>query len=100
MFDPRSSAWGLPQTRKRVYILMAKTEMMDLGELRSLAHIICEVLPESIPQRETIESCMNYVRHVRDVLGCELHEVSAAREALARIFVRPRLRDSRKHTGL
>ena len=51
---------------------MVSKEMIDEGEMRSLAHIILEVLP-SHTQSSSAGDCMAYVRQVLQSFEMEPH---------------------------
>ena len=60
----RSAQFGLPQSRRRLYILMVRKDLLDASEFRNLKHIISYVLPNQFPRRGTIQEMQAYNRDV------------------------------------
>ena len=63
---PRSSDYGSPQCRKRIYILGARPDMVDVAQFRAAVHFFVNTLP-SFHHRASIhelvawlEECNNY----------------------------------------
>ena len=75
----RARRFGLAQSRKRVYILMIKEHLVDVGELKNLVHIICQVLPNQLLPQATMQSVVGYNREVH-----ETFEQDACRPCIAK----------------
>lgn len=83
----RSANFGVPQTRARMYIIMVDAMLIDSGELQSLAHIICQVLPQSIPKEGCrIEDIMNYSYHVRQAFDQTPHMPPKSKDTWAGVL--------------
>ena len=64
----RSSRYGLPQTRDRVYIIMVDSELLDAEQMTSLSHVITETLPSALTQRASLQQVRAYVASLQTAL--------------------------------
>ena len=67
----RSRHFGMPQSRSRIYILMIKKELADIGQVRGLLHLVTNVLPATMKE-STVDDARRYVHEVTSLLGTGL----------------------------
>lgn len=68
----RSSNYGVPQTRSRLYFVMVLKELMDVATLKSMCAIVMQAMPAVMSKhRATLEDIRGYVAAVLTTMGDE-----------------------------
>ena len=64
----RSSHFGVPQTRSRVYIVLVQKKLLDVAAMKSLVHVITEFFPGSLSTTATLPQVTQYVKSILETL--------------------------------
>ena len=87
MMSLRSKHFQMAQSRSRIYILMIKKELADVGQIRGLLHLITNVLPSQIHTEATVKEARNYVKEVTSLFNTGVSVPACSKDhAMGRFF--------------
>ena len=64
----RSSKYGLPQSRERVYVILIDESLADDAVMTGFSHIVTSVLPDTMQPQTTLQQVRAYVATALEAL--------------------------------
>lgn len=76
----------MPQTRKRVYVLMVRKHMVDEAGMDTLAYLMTNFLPGKFTSRATVQEVLAYRMSVVNDMGLQPHDPPQAKDTKPKAF--------------